>query len=94
MNLSDLNDANRRALAKETRSTYVQFLRTDTRRVEIVVPPRLTCTDTRPVQPTARETVLGSVRRPEIVKRNGGRRSIGGVTRALSLPRARGVGGV
>ena len=86
MNLSRVDLPNRLRLANETRNEYVQFLRSDTRRVEIVVPPRLTCTETRPLQPSALERPLGRVRRPEIVKVNAGRRSLYGVTRALSLP--------
>lgn len=86
MNFSWVDLPKRPRLENETRELYVQFDLSETRRVEIVVPPRLTCTDTRPLQPAARVMPLGSVSRPLVRKTNGARRSRPGVTVALRLP--------
>lgn len=51
VNFNRLNEANRFLLVNVTFTEKVQLLLSETRRVEIVVLPRFTCTDTRPVQP-------------------------------------------
>ena len=93
MSLSRLTFAKRRALLNVTVEEYVQSLRNETRRVESVTDPRLTCTETRPLHPVDLEIPLGNVNRPEVRKRNLARTSDAGVTRALNLPRRRVIDG-
>jgi len=93
VSLSRLTFAKRRALLNVTVEEYVQSLRNETRRVESVTDPRLTCTETRPLHPVDLEIPLGNVNRPEVRKRNLARTSDAGVTRALNLPRRRVIDG-
>src|SRR3954451_8867791 len=57
-------DPSRLRFAKDARELNVQLLLSETRLVAIVVLPRLTCTRTLPLQPSAFVTPLGSVSVP------------------------------